>query len=286
VRRERCADPRIEQDEHGRTLLLPALTPRYFCETDRGIVGRQLDELPAYWRQVNDSLGEKGTANGPKVSISKTPPTNINLQADALLREAAAVLVSWEDRVRTAARLDPLDPDTVKFRRGHVAVDQAVKVLAGHLDTLLSLPLDRMTRAVEVRDIAHRGLPPDAKGIVHAGAGWAELTFVMGGADAGIEVLNLHYACRNFLKETKPPAVHLPVPCGRCNFTELYERRTDDNEPAGAKCRQCGQDYSEVDFSLLRAGAYAVAEVSRDALGAGRRRQLDPSASDTGSGRA
>jgi hypothetical protein len=278
ARLDRCEDPRFIDTEHGNRVRLPALTPRTFCHVCEGAIGQHLDELPELYDRVHGEIGNKTRGHGPKVTVSKSAPVPINLGVDALLREITYVLDSWELRVRSAARLSP-GPSR--------SVTQSVKVLSGHLATLLSLPMDKMTRTTDLGMLA-RGFPPSAtgEGTVHVGGEWAEVVLEMGGADAGLEVLYMHYRCRNLLQETRPPAVHLPVPCGECGTMQLYERRTDDGDPDGAYCYGCRTSYSDNGYTLLRGEAYAVAEVRRETAGVGVRNSPRPVEDEKRSGRA
>ncbi|MCC5574504.1 hypothetical protein IMZ11_02475 [Microtetraspora sp. AC03309] len=283
-RAEHCTNPRRVEDD-GRTVLAPALTPRAFCEADRAIIDRSLSELPELYARVHAEIGNKRQANGPKVFASKTAPVPLSPPVDALLRHMVAVLTSWEERVRVAAGLTLLDTDISRRRRDHVAVRTACAVLTAHLDTLLSLDGEPMVRGVELAELA--GVAHTLSGVAHPNAGYAEVFMPLDGADAGLEVLHLHYRCRTLLSETKPPAQHLPVPCKACGFRRLYERRDWDGNPDGAVCRHCGAQYTDNEFTVHRGEVYA-AEAAKRAVSGGRMRAyaLQAAESDSGSGRA
>lgn len=281
-RGDHCSDPR-PVDEGGKTVLRPALTPRAFCEVDRGVIGQQLADLPRMWAAVHSEIGNKGTANGPKVSSSRTPPLPISLSVDALLRDVEMVLNSWDERVRQVARL--VTADTTLNRRASVSVRTACIVLAAHLDTLLSLDDEPMLRYFDLNQLPD--LPPGTPGLVHIGAEYAEVLLDLNGADAGLEVLNLHYRCRKLLSETRPPARHVPVPCRQCGYRSLYERRTWDDQADGARCRHCGLIYEDNDFALYRGEVYAAEQARRAVNGAPANHYgLAAAESDYGSGRA
>ncbi|WP_433237771.1 hypothetical protein ACQPYK_29565 [Streptosporangium sp. CA-135522] len=135
----RCSDPRIET-AGGKTTRLPALTPRAFCDADRGAIARALDDLPTLFVRVHMELGAaRAVVGGPVVSISKSAPVPLSLAVDELIRLILSTLVSWEERVRTVARLSELDTGTSRRRRDGAVLTQAFTVLAAHLDVLLAL---------------------------------------------------------------------------------------------------------------------------------------------------
>lgn len=224
ARASRCSDPRIES-ANGKTTRLPALTPRAFCDSCRGVIARDLNDLPLLFVRVHMELGgSQQVAGGPVVSISKSAPVPMSLQADELIRLILATLVSWEERVRTVARLSELDTATSRRRRDGAVLTQAYTILAAHLDALLALEPEPMIRAGELVEL--------------------------GGADAGLDVLYLAWRCRALLTETAKAARHLEgVPC-YCGFCELYEV-LDGGQFAGAKCRQCGADYTAQTYKDL-----------------------------------
>ncbi|MEV4180203.1 hypothetical protein AB0J28_01990 [Streptosporangium canum] len=224
ARASRCSDPRIET-ANGKTTRWPALTPRAFCDSCRGVIARALDDLPMLFVRVHMELGGSQQASGgPVVSVSKSAPVPLSLQADELIRLILATLVSWEERVRTVARLSELDTATSRRRRDGVILTQAWTILAAHLDALLALEPEPMVRDGELVEL--------------------------GGADAGLDVLYLAWRCQALLTETTKAARHLEgIPCS-CGFCELYEILID-GQFAGANCRQCGADYTAQTYKDL-----------------------------------
>lgn len=283
-RAEHCSDPR-PVEEGSRTVLAPALTPRAFCERDRMVIERSLTEIPELWDRAHAEIGNKRQANGPKVSASKTAPVPLSLPVDALLRHVVAVLTSWEERVRIVAGLSILDTHLSRMRRDRVAVRIACALLAAHLEALLSLDDEPMLRGVGLNELD--GRPSDASGVVHPNAGYADILLTLDGADAGLELLDLHYRCRTLLTETKRPAKHLPVPCKECGHMKLFERRDWEDQPDGAICRHCGTQYDDNGYTVHRGDVYAR-EVAKRAVDGGRvgPRLLATVEADGGSGRA
>ena len=249
ARAERCSDPRIETAGE-KTVRRPALTPRAFCDTDRGSIAKALNDLPMLFVRVHQRLDKSfAVAGGPVVSVSKSAPVPVSLAADELARLILSTLVSWEERVRTVARLSPVDTETSTRRRDGAILTQAWTILAAHLDALLALQAEPMMRSVPLSQAA--ALPSGTQGLVHRTAGYADVVVPLSGADAGLEILSLAWRCRALLTDTRPAARHLPTPCGWCGFCELREVLDDDGQPAGAKCRQCGTEYDAQQYSDL-----------------------------------
>lgn len=249
ARAERCADPRLETAD-GKTIRVGAPTPRAFCDACRGIIERAIRELPAYWGRVHTTLGQRGQSAGPKVTLSKSAPVPLSLAADELLRDMVAVVVSWWERVAVVARLRV--PDTSASQRlvSYDVVKNACSVLAAHIDVLLALEEQPMMRAVSLREAA--GLPPGTTGLVHRSAEYADVLLHLDGARAGLEILQLHYRCRRQVGETSLPARHLPTPCRRpCGYKQLFEVLNGQGEFDGARCRQCGTEYTMQEYRDL-----------------------------------
>lgn len=231
ARAERCSDARVDLVD-GKTVRLPALTYRAFCDVDRNHIEKALRDMPGYQRRVHAEIGSKSQAVGPVVSTSKSAPLPINLSVDELLCDMQAIIISWHERVAAVARLAAPD--------GHVST--ACRVLAAHVDVLLALPEEPMGRSVSLHEAAK--LPTGTVGLVHKTAAYADVILHLDGARAGLEVLNLTHRSRRLLGETKPQPRHLSgVACGSCGFTELRELLDDDSQPSGAKCWECRNEY-------------------------------------------
>ncbi|MFE3452398.1 hypothetical protein ACFXJ8_26090 [Nonomuraea sp. NPDC059194] len=265
ARGDRCSDPRVELID-GKTARRPAFTYRAFCDQDRTAVAKALNDLPLLLLRVRQRLDKSfAVAGGPVVSMSKSAPVPISLSADELVRLILATLVSWEERVRTVARLAPMDTETARRRRDGAILTQAWTILAAHLDALLALPEEPMMRAVPLHEAAR--LPHGTTGVVHPTAGYAYVLLPLSGADAGLELLSLAYRCRGFLGDTERKARHLPGVFCYCGFAELYEVRDYDGQPAGARCRECRTEYNAEEYSdLTKARAEPVKSYRRSTL--------------------
>jgi hypothetical protein len=177
------------------------------------------------------------------VSGSRTPPVPVRLDYDELIRDMLLILCSWEEAVRMAAQLTPLDTVMSRRRRDEIALPAAVTLLIAHFDRLLVLPSAPMRRIRSMRSAAE--LPEGTLGLVHPAGGYAEIIIDLDGADAGLEIAALHYRARSALRQTSPPPERLEgIPCRRCEVLGL-ERAAPPRSPDGpeywSECTQCGQ---------------------------------------------
>jgi hypothetical protein len=225
ARGERCSDPRLTT-ESGKTVRLPALSYQTFCPQDRTAVSKALNDLPMLFVRVHQRLDKSfAVSGGPVVTVSKSAPVPLSLAADELKRLILATLVSWEERVRTVARLSPLDTETSRLRRDGAVFTQSWTILSAHLDALLALEAEPMMRGNELVELS--------------------------GADAGLDILYLTNRCHHFLTDTEQRARHLSGVYCDCGYPELYEVLDVNGQQAGARCRQCGDQYNREECAEL-----------------------------------
>jgi len=235
--------------EGGETRREPALGPRSFCDRDRGHVERCLEEIPEQYACLAAELGNPSSA-GAAIRVPFGPRVPIRVDIDALMKLMAESLVSWHERVAAVARLDFPSPRLSRMRREAQAVQRAQLVLSAHLDALLALGPEPMTRAYSLRDL--EGFPEDAPGVVHSV--FAEIVLDLSGADAGLEVINLRHLARATLGETKAkPEELVGVPCRAdgCGWRTVYraELPSHEGEPEWwTECARCGDKMSEADY--------------------------------------
>ncbi|WP_113699704.1 hypothetical protein [Nonomuraea lactucae] len=130
----------------------------------------------------------------------------------------------------------PLDTQTSRHRRDGAILTQAWTIL----DALLALPAEMMARGDTLEELS--------------------------GADAGLELLYLAHRCRRLLADNRQPARHCAGVYCDCGFAELYEL-DDDGQPAGAKCRACGNTYDLEQYAdLTRARTEPVKTYRRHTL--------------------
>lgn len=224
-----CASSVIVTDNDG-TRREPALTFQAFCARDRENIARSLGEIPDLHARLRGELGEKGTASGEKVSMSRSAPLPLNASVDALMRSITEALYSWHERVADVARLSFPGADLSRRRRDDVGIEAAVTALGGHLDALLALPPGPMWRTgLEGRELED-----------------------LGGAGAGLEILHLHYLCRAVLGETRAkPEELIGVPCRECELLALRRAPlpvSDEDTAWWSECRSCGDRMDEEEY--------------------------------------
>ncbi|GAA4626975.1 hypothetical protein GCM10023196_037380 [Actinoallomurus vinaceus] len=241
ARAERCA----ERDATG----APAAGPRQFCETDRTVIALCLNWFPRGYVELARKLGEKGSPGGEPVSGSRSPSVPPNLGVDAMMRKTVDVLASWQERVQDLVDRSRVDTQASRRQRAGVALDRAVKLLSGHLDALLALPVQPMNRDLGLKDIT--ALPPGTLGWVHPIAGYVRVIRDLSGADAGLEVISLHAWIRGLLGWT-PKHRDLPVACWNCGQRKTVRQRDgfmglDDD----AECTSCRAAYTQDRYQTL-----------------------------------
>jgi hypothetical protein len=229
----------------------PALTFQAFCSACRGRVATCLDELPFACVRMLVQIGQR-PRTGKAVRVPPGPREPIRLEVDALVREMAAVLGSWHERVADVARLSAPDMEAAS-RHPVEAVRDAAKVLGAHLDALLALPAEPMVRVfyspkaaqeqAEGRDSSKPWSAPGEDGRVTR-SGEAYLLPSLSGEHAGREILDLHHRARKVTGETKArPESFDGVPCRTCEAMSLEraEPPSDPKRPAGhSRCAGCG----------------------------------------------
>lgn len=239
ARGERCADATtVRQDD--RTLLREAaLGYRTLCDRDRAFLVRCLDDLPKHYAALHRRIGDKGIATGERVTGTASAPIPLNIAISVWLDEIVLVVASWCERVEDVARL----AGVTQIRRLHpdAIVESMCVTLSAHVDVLLSLPAEPMTRFVtisEAADYAAAGVP----GQVHPDAGYAEVIPDLDGGDAADEFIRIHSRCRRMLGLVGKD-IELPVACPSeaCGWRGYMVRPDLGTGLADyAQCNRCG----------------------------------------------
>lgn len=237
--------------EPGSTRREPARGPRAFCDRDRGLVDRSLAELPEQYVRLTIEMGSP-SSRGAAIRVPFGPRLPVRVDIDALTRLMAESLVSWHERVADVARLDFPASRLSRMRREARAVARAQQVLSAHLDAMLALPPQPMSRAWDLRDLDR--LPDGATGVIRSV--FADITLDLSGADAGLEILRIRYLARAVLGETRAKPEELTgVPCrdpqGTCGWRTLVraELPSRDDEPAWwTECARCGDKMTEPEY--------------------------------------
>jgi len=253
ARGEHCA-ARTTTVQDGRITVHPARTYRPFCDPDVARLRSVLTDLPRRYAELCARLGERSRpADGPRVSGGGRSTIPLNLGHEAFLRELATIVLSWEETVRTTARLAPV---TVSRHPGRAAVSRACATLRAHIEVLLSCPPTPMLRTL---DLARAETVPTTEADtawVHAG--WIGAVVELDGAAAGIELFNLHHRALARLGWT-PQHHDLRTPCWDCDLPRL--RRWDGTAGLSdhVECRECGSQYVGERLRLLMAAEEQLA---------------------------
>jgi hypothetical protein len=257
-----CADLTVSIADDGSRVTSPKLTRDVFCQRCRDSVWRALGDIPELWVRLHCELGSKGQ-HGERVSMSRSAPIPLRGDIDALLREHLDILASWDERVRLAAGLTLPDTQEMRLRPDHGRIVAALtRTLAAHLDRLLLLPADAMSRSFGLHDLGR--IPEGAYGRTNRIGGYAEVTVDLSGADAGGEILGLRYRSRSRLGETRmTERLDVPCPDPACDMLML-ERQQGSNY--AAECRACGRLLTDQEYHQwvnLYASTVSTADVDQ-----------------------
>lgn len=213
----------------------PALGPRPFCETDRMLIRRALTWIPEAYVELYLRLPDKSSNRAERTASKPGPGVPLNLRIHELMADIAGVLESWAEQVRHIARLSGPTTQDGRYQREGRLVAEAVDVLTVHLDVLLALPTIPLSR----RD-------PETSWLTVA---------ELDGADAGIEILDLHHQIRSVLGLTRRHE-SLPAACETCGLRTLRRYDGDAGLEDSAECTNCGDVYKDERYELLLARSH------------------------------
>lgn len=231
ARGDYCKQRAVVIGEDKKRRIEPALGYQAFCPADRNDIAVKLALLPRahawlilerHEQAPRDQAGRHGKA--------VAPPLPIRGDVDALLRKLTLVLCSWEDRVRDVAQLTPADPARAAQYDQPGPVTAAATTIGRRLDAVLALQFAPMLRG--------------------DGDGLAEVE--LDGADAGMEILALHYQSTVMLGlVARKPEVLLAVACYQCQMRTLRRAdppKTDDEPLWYSECKNCRHRMTEPDY--------------------------------------
>ena len=250
ARAEWCEDAVLTRLDDGTVRRDGAPGPRAFCERDRARVITSLDELPRLYADLAAEIGRPSSGT-QQVRAPFGPRIPLRPDVDALMRTMEEVLSSWHERTAAVARLGFPEGNLSRRRRPGFAISQAVLILGAHIDALLALGPEPVRRAISHRAAAQ--LPPGTPGTVLPE--YANINADLSGADAGLEILRLHYLARSILGETRAaPAELLGIPCRReeCDLRALRRAELPSSPDAPAwwsECSACGDKMDEAEYA-------------------------------------
>ena len=234
-RAEWCSG-RVIAVENGVRTLTPARTYADFCLACTDAIRAALADLPGDYVRLAAEIGELGGSGAGHGKPVFGPRLPLRGDVDALMREIAEVLLSWEERTRAVARRIPLD--TQASRKGDTAqwVRRAAGMLGDSLSAMLALGPEPMVRSRHVSS----GEPD-------------EITIEdLAGKDAGKEILELLGRCSSRLgRSRRQPEIFEGVPCKVCDAMAL-ERAEPPSDPAReamwSVCAVCRAMMSKRDY--------------------------------------
>jgi hypothetical protein len=225
----RCSGRRIVA-EGGERKIVPARTYGPFCTSCQGLIASCLAELPPAWSRLAGETAEMHR-RGSGGHMPFGPRLPFDASYDELTRRISETLLSWDERVRTVARLSVLDTQQSR-RRGQLdAVTAASRLIGAHLTVLLALAPEPM-----MRSIPHASSPDD-------------ITLLeLGGRDAGDEILDLHRRALLLLGEiVRQREVIEGVPCKRCEEYALERAEPPSDPKREAMWSHCGSCQHQMD---------------------------------------
>ncbi|WP_160050747.1 hypothetical protein [Nocardiopsis sp. FR4] len=205
--------------------LSPALTSRTFCDPCAADITHALHQFPEHYEELGHLLREKNRhTTAEKVSTSRPePPSPLDLEVDRLMVNMGDLLVSWEERVRAVAGLDPA-PANVSWGQRTEMIRRACLVLARFVPTLIGLSPEPMRRVLTTEDLGK--LPEDVLGVVRPE--YVDAYPDLSGADAGREILWLHRRAEAVTGQAVKTVTLDGVPCPSCGLMMLTRRAGED----------------------------------------------------------
>jgi len=251
---ELCDGATLVTQPGGTTRREPARTPRAFCAPCEARIAACLEDLPAAWDRLGAAITDPVRRAAP-VRVTPGSRVLVSPEVDALMRPMAAILGGWHARVRSVPGLQLADPGVP--HDSAEGITAACEALAVHLTPLLALQDGWTTRVYSWQP--GTPMPGDledeigAEEIVTAGDGWVKVTVQRSGADAGSEILDLHWRARKILGEAKArPESFDGVPCRSCDELAL-ERAEPPSDPSleamHSRCAACRDEMDRDEFA-------------------------------------
>lgn len=210
--------------------VVPGRSPWTYCDPCVADIARALDALPGLYVELGGRLRTRRQGSGERVATTTVHPSApIDLDTDRLMVNIAALLGSWEERVRVMVGLPPAPVD-VSWTRRPAMVARACQTLGEHVPTLIGLPPEPMRRVIKIEDADL--LPDDVLGVVRPS--YVDAYPDLSGADAGREILWLHRRAEIATGHVNRLVVLDGVACPRCGLMMLTRRVGEDTVSCGA----------------------------------------------------
>ncbi|HEV2252656.1 MAG TPA: hypothetical protein VGS06_05630 [Streptosporangiaceae bacterium] len=251
---ELCDSARMVDQGDGTSRREPGLTPRAFCEPCRSRIITCLEELPSAYERLEEAIADPVRRTNP-VRVMPGSRVLVPVEVDALMRPMSAVLGGWFARVRHVPGLELTDPGVL--HDSPEGIKAACEAMARHVTPLLALQPGWTTRIYTWPP--GDPMPPGVEDeigdeeIVAIGDGWVKVTVQRSGADAGNEILDLHWRGRRLLGESKArPEPFDGVPCRACEAMTL-ERAEPPSDPSlsanHSRCPECRDEMDRETFT-------------------------------------
>lgn len=248
----------------------PPLTSQPLCDFCRDLVKKAIEQLPEEYVTAYLALepGQRGRDDdGGRRSRSADAPLPLDAEADALMRRMLEVVLSWHGPVVMAAKLAHTLPASSRTSPSGVALSSTCALLVAHLDTLLALPVQPMSRSVppgRVRNVSRAPIPSlteqtvwttvtvplladDTLGRIRAD-GRAIVIVDLDGVAAGLEMIELARDAERTLGRTlRTVNLERPCPNPECGEAELHHTEGDDF----VRCRACGEKHFATQYDRL-----------------------------------
>lgn len=263
ARADRCLESTSIPGPDGRENQ-PTLGYRALCDSDRALALRCIEALPGHHWELGDRIGDRANSHGPKVSGSRNPPIPINLTFDELRVEMVNIIASWAGRIYHLAHLAGIETERSLADRARYGAPltanpqqpftRMCETLAAHLDALLLLPPEPMTRILTLTDADD--LPEGTPVHRDHWTGYAEALIDLSGADAARDMFRLNARCRWVLGHTSRDE-KIPGRCLACDQLDVLIRPDSDAGLSDhAECTACGTRYVGAEYANLIRDAY------------------------------
>ena len=259
---------RTVTSENGQRTVIPAPTPRAYCDACQDHITACLEDFPELYERLHAEITEHHQGE-LAVHAPFGPSVPLNTAVDAQMRAMTETLCSWEERLRDIAGLSDLGRLGARPQDDLADLGRSLGIIVPRVSMLLSLAPMEMTRFVATWAVREEDLEGE---VVADNAGILKVTVMLDGRRAGQEIMHLHYMARRLLLETNPAQPLLPdFRCRVCEQRLLRKAAPpwhEDGEWYWSRCDGCGDEMTrkEYDRNAKRWLAYERAHLETPVL--------------------